>query len=45
MKIVLEASAACELVLGRARASDVAEFIRSANEVLVPELYVVLTVN
>ena len=42
---VPEFRAACELVLGRARSGDMAQYIRNAQEVLVPELFVAEIAN
>ena len=45
MKAVLDASAAIEIVLGRAHAPRFAEAIEEADAVLAPELYVAEVVN
>lgn len=45
MKIVIDASAACEVVLQRGRAGSFEKLIRDADEVIAPELYVAEVAN
>lgn len=45
MKVVLDASAACELVLQRPQSERLDAIVRATDEVLVPELYVAEVAN